>query len=68
MKPIIEIDAETCQICGKYTDWDSSYGNEQFVICPRCMEKAKNQLNFSRGDIIGIICAFARIRKEVMKK
>lgn len=32
----IKIDANTCQICGKKTDWDSSFGRANFIVCPKC--------------------------------
>ena len=28
-----------CAICNKKTDWDSSYGDINFIICPKCYRK-----------------------------
>lgn len=25
-----------CAICGKKTNWDESYGYDEFIVCPRC--------------------------------
>lgn len=63
----IKMNAKTCQVCGKYTSWDESYGHENFIICPRCMEIAREKLGYSTTDIIGISCAFGEIRKENKK-
>lgn len=29
----------TCTICGKETDWDSSYGRTSFLVCSVCHKK-----------------------------
>lgn len=60
----IKIDAETCQICGKVTDWDESYGPENFIMCPRCMRITRNKLACSGSDVIAMLCALGEIRKE----
>lgn len=35
-----------CQICKKKTDWDSSVGPENFIVCNSCFyELAENDVN-----------------------
>lgn len=63
----IKVNAKTCQVCGKYTDWNESYGHENFIICPQCMRVAREKLGCSIIDVIGISCAFGEIRKENKK-
>lgn len=31
-----------CAMCGNNTDWDSSYGRDNFIICPHCHKKLTN--------------------------
>lgn len=49
-----------CAICNKKTDWDSSYGYEEFIVCPHCFEK----LRAVDGDVLDLIFACGQIRKE----
>ena len=30
-----------CQICNKETDWDESYGYENFIVCPYCYNEMR---------------------------
>ena len=28
-----------CKICGRKTNWDESYGKENFIVCPACHDR-----------------------------
>lgn len=28
-----------CKICGRKTNWNESYGKENFIVCPICHDK-----------------------------
>ena len=30
-----------CAICGKETNWDESYGYNEFIVCPRCFSNIR---------------------------
>lgn len=30
-----------CAICGRKTNWDESYGYEEFIVCPRCFDNVR---------------------------
>lgn len=34
-----------CKICGRKTDWDSSYGRENFIVCPICHHEMTNTID-----------------------
>ena len=36
-----------CKICGKKTDWDTSYGKEKFIVCPSCHRRIANVIKIS---------------------
>ena len=39
-----------CKMCGKKTDWDSSYGRPNFIICPVCHKKMTNLIEKLRYE------------------
>ncbi len=39
-----------CKICGHKTDWDSSYGRENFIVCPTCHREMTNTINKLRNE------------------
>lgn len=38
-----------CAECGNKTTWDESYGEKNYIICPKCYEKIKKENN---GDVV----------------
>ena len=34
-----------CSVCENKTTWNESYGNEKFLVCPKCFEKMKKENN-----------------------
>lgn len=59
-----------CQICGKKTDWDSSVGLEEFLICNSCYQEITNNLHIDFSNPLNFIfaCGIVRREKEMMKK
>lgn len=56
-----------CQICGRKTDWDSSVGVEEFIVCNACFEKVKNHLRTDAATTLDFIFACGYIRREKEK-
>ena len=58
-----------CQICGKKTDWDSSVGVEEFIVCNSCFEKVKSHLRTDACTTLDFIfvCGYIRREKEKSK-
>ena len=38
-----------CAECGKRTTWDESFGGENYIVCPKCFQRIKEENN---GDSI----------------
>ena len=36
-----------CKLCGKKTDWDTSYGRPKFIVCPSCHKRIANIIKIS---------------------
>ena len=53
-----------CKICGRKTTWDESYGNEKFIICPRCYGKLNPNNNW---DILATLCRIGVLMGEEKK-
>lgn len=34
-----------CKFCGKKTNWDESFGTENLIMCPSCMERYSKQVH-----------------------
>lgn len=56
----IKIDKTTCQLCGSYADWDTSYGKKNYIICGSCYRN----LNARTGACLDIIFAMADVRTD----
>lgn len=55
-----------CAICNKKTKWDTSYGNEDYIICPACFKILSN--NYTAIDeAFMFIFKVAHIKKQVKK-
>ena len=61
-----------CAICGKKTDWDTSYGRETFIVCPTCHNKIAFSIqNFRKQNSVSaqtiasmVIIKIGRIMEE----
>ena len=61
-----------CNICGKKTTWDESYGRESFIVCPRCHDKLAEDIErwikikpvSSKFITSSIIIEIGRIKEE----
>jgi len=58
-----------CAICGKKTDWDTSYGRETFIVCPTCHDKIaeivfKGSKKYSKVTALEIILEIGRTMEE----
>ena len=54
-----------CQICGNKTDWDSSVGTEEFIVCNSCLERLiKHFHHDSCYETMKFIFACGYIRRE----
>lgn len=54
-----------CQICGKETDWDSSVGLEEFIVCNSCDKKLHTLLHATYYDILKFIFACGQVRRDI---
>lgn len=59
----IKVNATTCQICGKYADWDSSIGKANYIVCNRCYHTIANEVGF--GSALRVIFTATKIREEI---
>lgn len=64
MKKAIEINATTCQVCGNETDWDSSYGKENFVVCPHCFNHIMEKQNTTAWTVLETLFAISDVRTD----
>lgn len=56
-----------CQICGRKTDWDTSVGVEEFIVCNSCVEELKTRLHTNVSKTLSFIFACGYIRREKEK-
>lgn len=52
-----------CAICKSKTDWDSSYGYENFIVCPKCHDTMTKEYTHSLFKTMDIIFMLGRIGK-----
>lgn len=58
----------TCQICKRKTDWDTSYGREEFIVCNSCMRTLAKHNIENYTDVMGFIFGCAEIRRKVREE
>lgn len=56
-----------CAICKKKTDWDSSYGYEEFIVCPHCFNRLSKNSPINFTTTMDFIFTCGQIRKEKKK-
>ena len=54
-----------CAICKNKTDWDSSFGYKDFIVCPKCFEIMHNK--YGADKAMSIIFTLGKIAKENKK-
>lgn len=55
-----------CKICGSKTNWDVSYGYEEFIVCPHCFDKIHK--SYSLDETMTIIFMLGKIVREKNEK
>ena len=56
-----------CKLCGYNTDWDSSVGLENFIVCNSCayrLAKANKELGTDIVNIIRTICLMGEMMAD----
>lgn len=54
-----------CQICKRKTDWDSSIGPANFLVCNSCFNKLMKHDSHNFKTVFELIFACGAIREEV---
>lgn len=54
-----------CQICKRKTDWDSSIGPANFLVCNSCFNKLTKHDSHNFETVFKLIFACGAIREEV---
>lgn len=58
----------TCKICGKETDWDTSYGRPCFIVCGSCFHKLTKKVANRGGVVLRTILAIGWTMEEEEEK
>ena len=57
-----------CAICKEKTNWDSSYGWKEFIVCPKCFEAIHKKYGLVETmDIIFTLGNIIREKKGIEK-
>jgi hypothetical protein len=56
-----------CAICGGKTDWSSSFGYKEFIVCYPCYTKLVPS-NADDGDALDFIFTCGQIRRDKKKE
>lgn len=59
----IKVNATTCQICGKYADWDSSFGKANYIVCNKCFHTMAGEIGVDSA--LRTIFTLSKIREEL---
>lgn len=54
-----------CAICSQKTDWDSSYGYEEFIVCPACFKRLISK--YTPEDTMTFIFTCGQIRRDTKR-
>jgi hypothetical protein len=55
-----------CQICQRKTDWDTSVGYEEFLVCNPCFEKL-HQVCKETALTMDFIFKCGQVRRDISK-
>lgn len=53
-----------CNICHRKTNWDESYGHEEFIVCPCCFISLRKLFNDDLSATMKLIFTLGEIAKE----
>ena len=53
-----------CQICKRKTDWDSSVGYTEFIVCNACERKLRKAIKGDTSTMMSLIFACGEIRRN----
>jgi hypothetical protein len=53
-----------CAICNEKTTWDSSYGYEKFIVCPKCFNRLSKNNPKNLTTTMDFIFICGQIRRE----
>lgn len=57
-----------CQICGRRTTWDESFGHENFIVCPKCEYRLRQFFGKDWLRSIELIMCLGELREEYEKE
>ena len=57
-----------CRICGKSTDWDSSNGYTEFIVCNNCVNKLASFQSKNYESVMKFIFECGEIRQKNRKE
>lgn len=57
-----------CAICKSKTNWDESYGYNEFIVCPRCYDEMKVKIGKTNAKTMDIIFILGNIAYKNQKK
>ena len=55
-----------CEVCGKKTNWDTSYGAEEFIVCNDCFYTLHKK-PLSTETALTFILRLAKIKRDQEK-
>ena len=53
-----------CEICGRPTDWDSSVGKENYIVCNPCFYKLCKRYEHKNMEVLDFLFKIADVREE----
>ena len=52
-----------CAICNCKTNWDESFGYDEFIVCPRCFNKIREMCNNDTSKALDIVFKLGKYEK-----
>lgn len=62
-----------CKLCKQKTNWDESYGYEEFIVCPKCFEEMAKLSKASgfyeqRAQVLSAIFTIGAQKSRIKKR
>ena len=57
-----------CQICGRRTNWNESFGRESFIVCPKCERAIRHCFDNNYLQSFNLIMVLGELREEYEKE
>lgn len=57
-----------CAICGRKTNWNESYGYENFIVCPCCFNFIKEETKKESWEVLELIFILGKAKKNQKKR